>query len=203
DRTLRACAAAGVAATYHSCDVSAWDDLKRVLNRIREIDGPIEGILHGAGIVHDAAFRRKKAAHVRQTFAAKNVSATSLSEPTRDDPLRHFIAFGSVSGRLGMIGQADYSSANDLLCKQIDGLRRLRPECRSVGIHWHAWGETGLATLPELEATFASFDFKFMPPAEGLDHLIRELECGAPESEVMFTSAEFCRKQYPLPFVAT
>ncbi len=31
DRTLRACAAAGVATTYHSCDVSVWEDLDRVL----------------------------------------------------------------------------------------------------------------------------------------------------------------------------
>ena len=203
DRTLRACAAAGVATTYHSCDVSVWQDLARVLERIRAVDGPIEGVLHGAGIVHDAAFRRKKPAHVRQTFAAKNVAAAALIELTRQDPLRHFVAFGSMSGRLGMTGQADYSSANDLLCKQIDSLRRGRPECRSVAIHWHAWGETGVANRPELQATFASLDIEFMPPAEGVEHLIRELESGVPESEVLLTSAKSCRKQYPLACIAS
>ena len=150
------------------------------------------------GIVRDAAFRRKKPANVRQTFAAKCVSAAALIELTRQDPLRHFVAFSSVSGRFGMTGQADYAAANELLCKQIDSLRRQRPECRSAGIHWHAWDAAGLAKRPELQATFASLDIKFMPPGEGIEHLIRELECGLPESEVVFTSIETCRKQYPL-----
>ncbi len=203
DRTLRACAAAGIATTYHSCDVSIWEDLDRVLQQIREVDGPIEGVLHGAGVVHDAAFRRKKPAHVRETFAAKNVSAAALIDLTREDPLRHFVAFGSMSGRLGMTGQSDYSSANDLLAKQIDSLRQARPDCRSVAIHWHAWGETGVASRPELQATFASLDIKFMPPSEGVEHLVRELESGVPEGEVLFTSTESCRKQYPYPCIAT
>ena len=179
-----------------------WEDLDRVLQQIREVDGPIEGVLHGAGVVHDAAFRRKKPAHVRETFAAKNVSAAALIELTKEDPLRHFVAFGSMSGRLGMTGQTDYSAANDLLAKQIDSLRHARPECRSVAIHWHAWGETGVAARPELQATFASLDIKFMPPAEGVAHLIRELESGTPESEVLLTDAEGCRKQYPHPAIA-
>ncbi len=202
DRTLRACAAAGIAATYHSCDVSCWDDLERVLEEIREIDGPIEGILHGAGIVRDAAFRRKKPAQVRQTFEAKACSAAALIELTRQDPLRHFIAFSSVSGRFGMTGQSDYGAANELLSKQIDALRRQRPECRSVAVHWHAWDETGLAARPELAATFASLEIQFLPPTEGVEHLIRELDCGVPESEVVFTSVETCRKQYPLTCLA-
>ncbi len=202
-RTLDACAAAGIAATYHCCDVSAWDDLGGVLDEIRRQGGPIEGVLHGAGVVHDAAFRRKKPGHVRQTYAAKNVAAAALIELTKDDPLKHFIAFGSMSGRLGMRGQSDYSSANDLLAKQIDRLRHERPNCHALAIHWHPWGETGLAARPELQATFASLKIKFMPPAEGVEHLIRELESGAAESEVLFTDAETCREQYPLPCIVS
>ena len=90
-----------------------------------------------------------------------------------------------------------------MLAKQIDRLRRERPNCRGLAIHWHPWGETGLASRPELQATFASLEIKFMPPAEGVEHLIRELESGAPESEVLFTDAETCRKQYPLPCIVS
>ena len=202
DRTIKACADAGIAATYHSCDVSVWEDLEKVLEQIREIDGPIEGVLHGAGIVRDAAFRRKKPANVQRTFAAKAGSASALIELTRQDPLRHFVAFSSVSGRFGMTGQADYASANELLSKQIDRLRQMRPECSSLAIHWHAWDETGLANRPELQATFAALEIKFMPPTEGVNHLIRELECGISESEIVFTSIDMCRKQYPLACIA-
>ena len=50
DRSLRAFAAAGVSATYHTCDVSDRHALAGVLDAIRRSDGPIEGVVHGAGI---------------------------------------------------------------------------------------------------------------------------------------------------------
>jgi hypothetical protein len=203
DRTLRACAAAGVSATYHACDVSDWRQLDQVLVQIRAADGPIEGVLHGAAIIRDAMFERKKLANVRLTLGAKVDAAAALMELTRNDPLRHFIGFSSVSGRFGIRGQSDYSAANESLCKQIDWFRRERPECQSVGVHWHAWDEIGVAARPELQATFASMEVKFMPPAEGIEHLVREIEAGLTEGEVLFTDAEYLRQQYPIPAIAS
>ena len=46
DRNLRELAAAGIAVTYHSCDVTDWAQLDRTLRAIRQSDGPIEGIVH-------------------------------------------------------------------------------------------------------------------------------------------------------------
>ncbi len=39
-----------------------------------------------------------------------------------------FIGFGSISGRFGANGHTDYSLANDMLCKQMDWLRNMRPK---------------------------------------------------------------------------
>ena len=203
DRMLRNCAAAGVNATYHSCDVADWAQLSRVLDAIRAVDGPIEGVLHGSAVIRDAAFERKKLANVRATLGSKSDAAAALMELTRRDPLRHFIGFSSVSGRFGIRGQSDYAAANELLCKQIDWFRRERPECASVGIHWHGWDEIGVAARPELQATFATMDVRFMPPAEGVEHLVREIEAGLPEAEVIFTDEACLREQYPMPAFAT
>ncbi len=203
DRTLRDCADAGISATYHACDASDWGQLERVLDEIRAADGPIEGILHGAAIIRDGVFERKKLANVRQTFAAKADAAAALMELTQNDPLRHFIAFSSVSGRFGMRGQSDYAAANELLAKQVGAFRARRPECRSVAVHWHAWDEVGLAVRPELQKTFASLDVKFMPPAEGITHLVREIEAGLTDPEVVFIDEAYYRKQYPIPAFAS
>jgi hypothetical protein len=203
DRMLRDCASAGVRATYHSCDVSDWNQLAHVLDEIRADAGPIEGVLHGAAVIRDAAFDRKKLVNVRATLGAKVDAAAALMELTRQDPLKHFIGFSSVSGRFGIRGQSDYAAANELLCKQIDWFRRERPDCASAGIHWHGWDEIGVAARPELQATFASMDVKFMPPAEGIEHLVREIEAGLPEAEVVFTDEACLREQYPMPAFAT
>jgi hypothetical protein len=141
--------------------------------------------------------------NVRLALAAKADAAAALMELTWQDPLRHFIAFSSGSGRFGFRGQTDYAAANELLSKQIDWYRRQRPECRSAAVHWHAWDEVGVAARPELQATFASMEVKFMPPAEGIEHLVREIEAGLPEPEVLFTDAAYLEKEYPMPVIAS
>ncbi len=176
DSTLRRMTAAGVTATYHSCDVSDRAALARVLARIRQLDGPIEGVLHGAGVGKDTRFDRKERKNVEQCIRAKTDGAAALMELTQDDPLRYFVAFGSISGRFGANGHTDYSLANDMLAKQLDWFRRQRPECAAVAFHWHAWGDVGMATKPETKLALELIDMQFMPAHEGVQHLIAELE---------------------------
>jgi hypothetical protein len=203
DRTLCRFRQAGIQATYHCCDVADGRQLAGVLEQIRQLDGPIEGVLHGAGVAVDAWFTRKKREHVLRTIATKVDGAAALMQLTANDPLRYFVAFGSLSGRFGAKGQSDYCAANDMLCKLIDWFRMQRPECAAVGIHWHAWDEVGMAMKPELKAMFESIKLTLMPTAEGIGHLTAELLALAPEPEVIFTEQEHYRKSYPLNVLAS
>ncbi len=185
DRTLRAFAADEVRATYHSCDVSDRAALARVLDHIRQADGPIHGVIHGAGVEAAARFERKKLEAVTATIAAKVDGAAALMALTREDPLAHFVAFGSVSGRFGGLGQTDYALASDMLCKLICRFRAERPGCAAVAIHWPAWDEVGMAMRPESKVALTVGGQRFLPPREGVSHLLDELRAGAPEAEVL------------------
>jgi acyl carrier protein/NAD(P)-dependent dehydrogenase (short-subunit alcohol dehydrogenase family) len=188
DRSLRAFAAAGVEVTYHACDVSDRAAVERTLARIRAIDGPIEGVLHGAGIDRSCRFDRKQRDVVLATIGAKVDGAAHLMALTRRDPIRHFIGFGSISGRLGSFGQADYCLASDMHCKLIGAYRRERPWIKAVGFHWHPWDEVGMAARPETKNVLeGKSDLHLMPLAEGIAHLVRELAAGAPAPEVLIT----------------
>src|SRR5262245_22746307 len=113
DKTLREFAAEGIHATYHGCDVSNRTELAKVLDVIRATDGPIHGVIHGAGFERAASFEKKNAELVDRTIGAKVDGAAALMELTQRDPLKYFAAFGSVSGRFGGVGQTDYCTAND------------------------------------------------------------------------------------------
>ena len=80
--------------------------------------------MHGAGIDRSCRFDRKQRDVVLQTIGAKVDGAANLMALTRRDPIRHFIGFGSISGRLGSLGQPDYCLASDMLCKLIGAYRR-------------------------------------------------------------------------------
>ncbi|WDI40985.1 type I polyketide synthase [Bremerella sp. P1] len=188
DRSLRAFEEAGVSATYHVCDVSSRDSLANVLDSIRRTDGPISGILHGAGIDKSCRFEKKRVDVVNATIGIKAGGLVHLAALTRKDPIRHVIGFGSIAGRLGSFGQADYCQASDLLCKLMGAYRRQRPWVRAVGFHWHGWDEVGMAARPETQSVLQEkSELTLMPLAEGLGHFIREIEADAPRSEILIT----------------
>ncbi|MCE7873362.1 SDR family NAD(P)-dependent oxidoreductase [bacterium CPR1] len=194
--TLAQLEALGIKAYYYACEVSDRDQLAWVLEEVRR-HGPISGILHGAGSSRDAKFEHKEPDRVDQCFKAKIDGTLALMELTQQDALRHFVAFGSISGRFGANGHADYSCANDMEAKLVDWYRSLRPEVAAVTFHWHAWGDVGMATKAETQLGLQAVDMQFMPAAEGLQHLIRELEAGAPEAEVLITDDRYYSRFYP------
>ncbi len=196
DRNLRNFAQLGIEVHYHSCDVSDRDQVAATLSRVRSLSGPIHGVLHGAGIGKDSRFDRKQPEKVRQCINAKVDGAWSLIEATWQDPLEAFVGFGSISGRFGANGHTDYSLANDMLCKQMDWLRSVRPEVHAVGFHWHAWGDIGMATKPETKLALEMINMQFMPAVEGMEHLLRELASDSRESEVLITDDRYYRLFY-------
>ncbi len=191
DRNLTTFREAGVPFTYYACDISNRDALRHVLEEIRSTDGPIQGVVHGAGFESALRFEKKKPELVERTMAVKVDGAAALMDLTRQDPLSYFLAFGSVSGRFGGLGQTDYGMANDMLCKLVDWFHLLRPECQSTCFHWHAWDEVGMAVRPESRHLREIGGVTYMPTIEGTNHLIDEVRAGVPEREVLITGWPF------------
>jgi len=165
--------------------VGNYEALAAVLDRVRSIDGPIEGIIHGAGVEQTGRFENKTPETVLATISPKIIGTTALMELTRRDPLRYFIAFGSLSGRFGGIGQTDYAMANDMIAKQVDWFRKQRPECISVTFHWPGWAEVGMAARSESRTALKKIGHAFLAPSEGVSILLSEMALGGPVGEII------------------
>lgn len=203
EQTLNRCRRAGIQATYHSVHIDDAEAVDRVIQKIRQIDGPIRGVIQGAGSGQDARFDRKRPEKVRQCLSAKIDGTASLAAATKDDPLDWFVGFGSISGRFGANGHTDYSAANDMMSKMIGRLAAERPPVRCTTFHWHAWGDIGMATKPEAKLALDMIGMEFMPAAEGMTHFLRELEHGGDETEVLITDRRYIRKFYPAQAIAS
>jgi malonyl CoA-acyl carrier protein transacylase/acyl carrier protein/NADP-dependent 3-hydroxy acid dehydrogenase YdfG len=186
--TLAALAAEGITASYYPCDVTQKEQLATVLDNIR-CTGPICGILHGAGFEAAGSFLRKSEDQVKKTIESKVKGVQNLIELTMADPLSHFLAFGSISGRFGVTGQTDYSLASELLAKVVQRYRRQRPEIASATFHWPAWDTVGMAMRPETRLVIDISGHKVLRAEDGIRHFIAELEAGVPEGEVLITAA--------------
>jgi NAD(P)-dependent dehydrogenase (short-subunit alcohol dehydrogenase family) len=184
----------GLRVTYHSCDVSNWGALDELLQAIRRVSGPITGIIHGAGYARTSRFETQKRNELSATIGAKVDGALALMQLTQQDPVRFFVGFGSISGRFGGNGLSDYAAANEMLAKLCAWFSARRGDCAVSCIEWQSWDEVGMAMLPDSAmGTREVLKMKFIPPAEGVEHLGRELCAGLPEREVLIDDGEFER----------
>jgi len=184
--------AAGVKARYEACDLADEKAVGQLVGRVEREVGPIRGIVHGAGWESACKFDKKTAAGLEATVGPKCIGLELVVAAVDPRHLESVVAFGSTSGRLGGLGQADYSLANDMLAKIVGQLRHGRRGLRATVFHWHAWDEVGMASRPESRFVLEQFGMKFMPLAEGVGRFMAEIEAGLPDAEVLVTEPVFC-----------
>ncbi len=184
--------AAGVEVRYEACDLADDAAVRQLVTRVEREVGAIRGIVHGAGWESACKFEKKTADGLDATLGPKCVGLEHLIAAVEPSHLESVIAFGSTSGRLGGLGQADYSLANDMLAKIVGRLRGGARALRATVFHWHAWDEVGMASRPESRFVLEQFGMKFMPLAEGVGRFLTEVEAGLPEAEVLVTEPVFC-----------
>lgn len=195
--SLERCTRSGVAARYMACDLADAEQVRRLVDAVAVDVGPIRGIVHGAGQESACRFERKSRAGYEATLGPKCLGLEHLMAAVEPRSLGCVVGFGSTSGRLGGLGQADYSLANDLLAKSIAAWRGRRQGLLAATFHWHAWGEVGMAHRPESRLALERLGLQFMPLAEGVDRFVAEIEAGLPDAEVLVTEPAMCPDALP------
>ncbi|MCB0210643.1 MAG: SDR family NAD(P)-dependent oxidoreductase, partial [Anaerolineae bacterium] len=138
----------GGKATYLQADISVRTDVDRTLHIIREKYGPLNGIVHCAGIINDSLIINKSEADLAAVLAPKVIGTLNLDAATRSEPLDFMVLFSSIAGVLGNVGQAGYAAANAFLDAFAQHRQTLVTEGwrqgRTLSLNWPLWAEGGL-----------------------------------------------------------
>ena len=118
-------------------------------------------------------------------FDVKSDGFFNLLHSIGDMPLTATVAFSSIAGRFGNVGQTDYSSANDLLCKITSSFRTSRPATRGIAIDWTAWGGFGMATRGSIPKVMELAGIDMLLPEAGIPLIRRELTAGGTRGEIV------------------
>ncbi len=138
---------------YFSVDVTDAQALQGVVRQIQADMGPIRGLLHGAGRNVPQTIADLDEGAMRETYAVKVQALQSLLALVDASALRLLVAFGSIIGRSGMRGEADYAVANEALTAVCEDYRSAHPNISCLSLEWSAWEGAGMAQrLGALEA---------------------------------------------------
>ncbi|MFJ5034433.1 SDR family NAD(P)-dependent oxidoreductase [Streptomyces sp. NPDC088560] len=176
DAILAELRATGAAATYERADVARWEEVRHLVSRIRNEAGHIHGIIHSAGVIHDAALVKKTDEQWDEVLAPKVAGLVNLDRAVGSAPIDFLLAFSSGSAVTGNPGQADYATANAFL-DEFAALRAARVAAgersgRTLSVAWPLWKDGGMkadeATLARL---WQSRGLSPMESATGLEAL--------------------------------
>jgi thioesterase domain-containing protein/NAD(P)-dependent dehydrogenase (short-subunit alcohol dehydrogenase family)/acyl carrier protein len=152
---IRAIEAAGGEVLPLSADVTIEMEMEDVVARAHERFGPIEVVLHTAGVVRDALLVQKTQADCEEVFTPKIHGTVVLERVLAREPLSTFVLFSSSSTLVAPRGQIDYVAANTFL----DAFARSRSaseagaRTRYLSIAWGIWSDVGMAHEAMAERT--------------------------------------------------
>ena len=177
--------AAGGTPHYFSVNIADADAVAKVIDQVRQRSGRIDVLLHAAGIERSHSLPDKDQKEFDLVFDVKAHGFFNLLHAIGDMTLGATVAFSSIAGRFGNVGQTDYSAANDLLCKITSNFRTARPATRGIAIDWTAWGGIGMASRGSIPKIMELAGIDMLPPEAGVPLIRRELTAGATRGEIV------------------
>ena len=159
------------------------------MGEVRDSSGRVDVLLHAAGLEISRSLPDKEPREFDLVFDVKSDGWFNVLHAMGDMPLGATVAFSSVAGRFGNVGQTDYSAANDLLCKLTSNLRRTRPATRAIALDWTAWAGIGMATRGSIPKIMQMAGIETLAPEAGIAWIRRELTSGADGGEVLVAGA--------------
>ena len=163
--TLEALKTAGSEVLYFPCDLKDKGDVSMAVGMVRAHFKRIDGVIQAAGVLADKRIAEKTDAQFNSVFDTKVTGLHNLLEATRADDLKVLCFFGSVAGRVGNPGQADYAMANETLESVAQFESRQRKNAVVRVLHWGPW-DGGMVT-PSLRAVFLERGVALIPVADG------------------------------------
>ncbi|MCK5798647.1 MAG: SDR family NAD(P)-dependent oxidoreductase, partial [Deltaproteobacteria bacterium] len=182
---IEAIQAAGGRAEYRSVNLMDGEAVATIIDEIRERHGRVDVLVHAAGLEISRFLPDKEPKEFDLVFDVKVDGWYNLLHAMGDMPLRATVTFSSIAGRFGNGGQADYSSANDLLCKTTSSFRTGRPKTRGVAIDWTAWAGIGMAARGSIPRMMEIARIDMLPPEAGIPMVRRELTFAPRGAEII------------------
>ena len=165
---------AGAEVTYHAVDVRDAGAVRACVDEVRRTWGPIQGLIHGAGVLSDALLGSQTDEQFDRVFGTKVDGLRHLLSATASDPLEILIVFSSVAGRLGNSAQGAYAMANEVLSSVAANERvRRGGACLVRSLAWGPWA--GGMVTPGLARLFEKAGIQMIALDSGAEALAREV----------------------------
>jgi acyl-CoA synthetase (AMP-forming)/AMP-acid ligase II/NAD(P)-dependent dehydrogenase (short-subunit alcohol dehydrogenase family)/acyl carrier protein len=157
------------------CDTSALQNI--VSQNKTSWESNLDGIIHLAGIYHEATLVEETQSQMSATLKPKVAGSWVLHQLLSDNPQAVFINFSSVAGFFSGSAIGAYASANSFL-EGFSHYLRHQKGIKSYCFAWSTWEETGISKGYQMKALIRARGYYSMLVQQGIASLITALHHG-------------------------
>ncbi|MFJ4972175.1 SDR family NAD(P)-dependent oxidoreductase [Streptomyces sp. NPDC088755] len=176
-----------------AADVTDVAQMREAVRTAEARLGPINGVIHSAGLLGDGALAHKTVEQFERVLAPKTTGTLVLHELFQHKNLDFLALFSSLSARKPGFGQAAYAAANCFLDSFAHSEKAAAHRLVTC-VNWDVWQSGGMAydaTGPKVlqQMKLADFAERGILAPQGIDALCRVLDSGLPQ--VYVTSSDY------------
>jgi acyl transferase domain-containing protein/acyl carrier protein len=180
-----------------SADVADESQMRTVLQHAEDRFGPINGVIHSAGVGGGGIIQAKVQSESAAAMAAKVEGTRLLSRLLPASNLDFMVLCSSLASILGGASRVDYCAANAYLDAFASYNHRLSGT-PTITINWDTWGEVGMAVETELPGEMAERRDRLvklgMTSAEGVEAFRRALAAQPLPPQILVSTRDFNRR---------
>jgi NAD(P)-dependent dehydrogenase (short-subunit alcohol dehydrogenase family) len=184
---VRSLEEAGAEVMIGVADVADRAQMRELIDAAVRRFGPINGVIHTAGIAGAGVIQLKTREAAAQVLAAKISGTLNLAELLSDPAPDFMLLCSSMTAILGAAGQIDYTAANAFL-DAFAARQQAQGAVHTVAVNWPAWREVGMAidtVVPESMAARRGRTLEMgLDPDEGTEVFRRALNSQWPQLAV-------------------
>ncbi len=181
--------AKGSRLAFYKADITDYDSLKAVFDEVRQKFGPINGIIHSAGVLQDALILNMNSEKFYSVLKPKMLGTVLADKLTEDDPVDFMILFSGFVSYVGIMGQSNHTAAN-FFEDSFTYYRNFVKGKRTLTINWGIWGTTGIVAKPMYTQSLKAKGFAPMEVKEALDAFDKVISTGMPQVGIGHMSTE-------------
>ncbi|NLI82598.1 MAG: SDR family NAD(P)-dependent oxidoreductase [Deltaproteobacteria bacterium] len=179
-RTVRDLRESGIDVEYTACDVSDPTQVKAAVGGVIERFGRVDGVIHGAGVLHDKYLADLDGRAFRKVVDVKVLGAWNLYEATRSAGLKFFVGLSSIVAVQGNMGQTNYASGNRMMSRLLENLSRQHAGVVFKALMLPPVSGGGMAEDPEVRDLLEHLGVGYVGMRELSEMFWREIFCGSP-----------------------
>ncbi|MBF0442388.1 MAG: SDR family NAD(P)-dependent oxidoreductase, partial [Oligoflexales bacterium] len=131
-------------ARYYCCDICDAEQLHALVSTIESEMGNIRALLHGAGINQPGRLENVTREKALNEVCPKLLGAINLFQAPYTKPLKLILAMTSLTGAIGLQGNAWYGFANESLHLLTRCYQREHPETQVQSYAYSIWNDVGM-----------------------------------------------------------